>query len=90
MHFANSTDGVVWSKPPLGLVNLSRFPGLNGVGTRNNVVAGGDGTSVYYDPTGEPHFKSFGTICLPNEQGKIGSCIAGTAVSEDGFRFHDP
>ena len=42
--YANSTDGVAWRKPKLGLFDVGTVrPDLQAIGTRNNIVLEGGG-----------------------------------------------
>ena len=51
--YANSSDGIHWTKPNLGLVDIDKLPGLlgkrpelKGIGTTNNLVFAGGGVGV--------------------------------------------
>ena len=53
MLYANSSDGIHWTKPNLGLVDIDKLPGLlgkrpelKGIGTTNNLVFAGGGVGV--------------------------------------------
>ena len=90
-HYANSSDGIVWSKPALGLFNLSKVPqcsaAAKAAGTQNNIIIGGDGTGIFRDDDDRDasrRFKAFGTLC---PQG--GSCVSGVATSADGLTWND-
>jgi len=50
--YANSTDGLHWLKPKLGLFDFDKagMPALKEYGTANNVIVEGDGIGVYRDP----------------------------------------
>jgi hypothetical protein len=62
LAYANSSDGIIWTKPILGIVNISGMPCHSGhskgpcsdVGTRNNLVVVGNGIGVMRDRA-EPH-----------------------------------
>ena len=50
--YANSTDGLHWEKPNLGIFDFSKAgfgPELGKLGTANNALVEGDGIGVYYD-----------------------------------------
>ena len=71
--YANSTDGVAWHKPELGLFHLGTVrPDLQAIGTRNNIVLEGGGIGVYHDPA-EPdaarRYKAFGPGCYGRDAG---------------------
>ena len=71
--YANSTDGVAWHKPELGLFHLGTVrPDLQAIGTRNNIVLEGGGIGVYHDPA-EPdaarRYKAFGPGCYTRDEG---------------------
>ena len=81
---ANSSDGIHWSEPKLGLINVSGS-------TNNNCVVVANGLGVFRDPTeasGSPAlFKAFGGI------GKYSGRLAGhggTMISRDGLRWESP
>jgi len=65
--YANSTDGLAWQKPALGLFDLTQVrPDLASIGKANNVVLEGGGIGVYRDPSEtDPsrRFKAFGPGC---------------------------
>ena len=92
-HFANSSDGVRWTKPALGIFNLSNCRQCTAeareAGTSNNVLMTGDGLGVYLDrrePDPRARFKAFGTGCFG--PGGVEGCVAGTGLSADGLHFH--
>eukprot|EP01052_Picozoa_sp_SAG31_P020456 SAG31_NODE_1539_length_7970_cov_5.655571_5_plen_523_part_00 len=76
--FANSSDGIVWEKPKLGLYNLSQHcsvnPELCSVGTANNVVNAAQGAGIMHDPltpNASERYKAYwgssgGTAVSPN------------------------
>ena len=48
LMYANSSDGLTWEKPDLGLLNLASFSrDFKHVGTKNNVVMYGGGIGIY-------------------------------------------
>ena len=66
--YANSTDGLRWRKPDLGLFDFGAagFSDWKGLGTANNIVVEGDGVGVYYDPhdaDATRRFKAVGDAC---------------------------
>lgn len=82
MCYANSTDGYVWHKPELGLVDLG-----GAVGTKNNVVMQGGGIGVYIDQNpaaangSTRHFKAVGALKHSTSAG------GGTIESADGLHW---
>ena len=52
-HYANSSDGITWSKPPLGIFDLSTCTQCSqkarDSGTQNNMLMVGDGMGIYRD-----------------------------------------
>jgi hypothetical protein len=86
LAYANSSDGIVWDKPTLGIINLS-----SSVGAQNNLVLVGNGLGVYSDPN-EPYgsaakFKGFGQI--GKNHGKLAD-HGGTIISADGLHWNSP
>ena len=84
--YANSTDGIVWQKPDLGLVDAGALdPALKPVGRRNNIVLRGGGVGVYRDTVGAAaaagRFKAIGALGSRNLVGDD------TAVSADGLAW---
>ena len=71
--YANSTDGVAWHKPELGLFHLGTVrPDLQAIGTRNNIVLEGGGIGVYHDltePDAARRYKAFGPGCYTRDAG---------------------
>ena len=69
--YANSTDGVAWHKPELGLFHLGTVrPDLQAIGTRNNIVLEGGGIGVYHDlaePDAARRYKAFGPGCYTRD-----------------------
>ncbi len=66
--YANSTDGLTWKKPNLGIFDFGRagFPNFAHLGARNNVLVEGDGVGVYYDahePDPARRYKAIGDAC---------------------------
>ena len=81
--YANSTDGIHWEKPALGLFdfNKANMPPFADLGTQNNVIVEGDGIGVYRDPyDADPsrRYKAFGLGCWLSPtlsfQGADGAC----------------
>ena len=69
MLYANSSDGLHWEKPELGIFDFERagFPNLAHLGARNNIIVEADGVGVYFDahetdPT--RRYKAIGDTCL--------------------------
>ena len=69
-HYANSSDGIHWQKPPLGIFDLAAEPKCSAAAKRagraNNLIFGGDGDGVFYDESdanSSRRFKAFGTMC---------------------------
>jgi hypothetical protein len=57
LHFANSSDGISWTKPSLGLFDLSDSAArpwvqqrLRRIGSANNILMEGYGVGVLFDP----------------------------------------
>jgi hypothetical protein len=91
LHYANSSDGIVWSKPALGLFDLAKVPecstAAKAAGTQNNILIGGSGTGIFRDGddvNASRRFKAFGTLC-PQD----GDCVSGVATSTDGLTWKD-
>jgi hypothetical protein len=68
LQYANSTDGIHWEKPDLGIFNFGAagFPNYKKYGSANNIVVEGDGIGVYYDPHDpDPtrRYKGIGDAC---------------------------
>ena len=76
LAYANSTDGLAWSKPILGIVNLG-----GEVGTANNLVRKGNGIGVYRDPHGAAAFVGVGAL------GKGTAQDGGLITSPDGLHW---
>jgi hypothetical protein len=79
--FANSSDGITWTKPNLGM--YKPLPA-------SNIVMEGGGLGIIRDTheqNSSRRFKCFGQGCA----GEGGSCcgLEGTAVSSDGFHWTD-
>ena len=69
--FANSTDGLRWRKPKLGLYNISRIrPDLAHIGTANNIVLEGGGIGVHRDDNAPAsrRYVAFGPGCYRSGQ----------------------
>lgn len=67
--YANSSDGIVWTKPDLGLFDIGRLSsqdlkgapaGLKDIGSANNIVMAGGGVGVFKDTSAAGGFKAFG------------------------------
>lgn len=73
-HYANSSDGLHWKKPHLGIFDLATIPecsaAAKAAGKDNNILMSGDGLGIYKD-TAEPdatkRFKAFGTGCFGDD-----------------------
>ena len=92
--YANSSDGIVWEKPKLGLINLDKLPGLlstnpelKGIEGENNVVMAGGGVGVFKDPSPAGGFKAFGHLQLNLSQYVSGWGTDVTADSPDGLHW---
>ena len=87
--YANSTDGVRWEEPVLGLINVTGKGGKSG--TANNCVVVANGLGVYRDPREPPGsralFKAFGGIGVYN--GRLAN-HGGTLTSPDGLHWGSP
>jgi hypothetical protein len=83
--YANSSDGLTWEKPNLGLYDVTQVrPDLAKFGKNNNIIMKGGGLGIYKDvheKNGSRRFKCFGQGCAG---------ATGTAVSKDGFHWTDP
>ena len=98
LAYANSSDGITWTKPILGIINISGMPCHSGhtngpcsnAGTQNNLVVAGNGIGVMRDhtvPHGSPAaFKGFGQLGRPNRLMNHG----GTLISADGLHWNSP
>ena len=93
LHYATSSDGLVWTKPALGLFNLTNVPEASAsskaAGTQNNILCGGDGTGVFRDDddtNATRRFKAFGTLCVGES---TSTCVSGVATSADGLVWND-
>jgi hypothetical protein len=66
--YANSTDGIHWEKPNLGIFDFGAagFPNFAHLGTANNIIVEGDGIGIFYDPHDpDParRYKALGDAC---------------------------
>ena len=65
--YANSSDGLSWRKPALGLFDVGAVrPDLKAIGKENNIVLEGGGIGVYKDPAEKDEarrYKAFGPGC---------------------------
>ena len=88
LMFAESDDGIVWSKPALGVTNDSRTTANKTDFASNNIVLlGNDGTGVLVDehaPLAE-RYKLFGE--LEARAKHVGATTKALAVSPDGLRW---
>ena len=75
--YAESTDGINWTKPNVGAVSW------NG-STDNNVVYAGHGAPAFKDPSAPPD-QRYKLVCMDTYKGR--PCLRG-AVSADGMRFN--
>ena len=74
--FANSTDGLSWNKPKLGLFDIGTIrPDLKAIGKANNVLLEGGGIGVTRDESAPPshRYVAFGPGCYQAPNG--GSCM---------------
>ena len=91
--YANSTDGLSWTKPELGLFNFSTA-GIEGFeGTDNNVLVEAGGVGVFLDPSEtDParRFKAIGPGCWSEatlaQVSDMANCLEGDVV--DGLGVH--
>jgi hypothetical protein len=88
--FANSSDGIAWTKPHLGRYDLAAvFPALAKLGKANNIVMYGGGLGVYRDehePDAAKRFKISGGSpagCFSDDGAS--DCVVGVAASPDGI-----
>ena len=83
--YANSTDGLVWDKPDLGMFDVKEVrPDLASIGTKNNIIMKGGGLGIYkdlHDKNASRRYKCFGEGCAG---------ATGVAYSKDGLHFVDP
>ena len=50
LYYANSTDGLEWTKPDLNRYDISQgFPSLRKIGKHNNIIMYGGGLGIYHD-----------------------------------------
>ena len=64
--YANSTDGLTWQKPSLGLFDVGSVrDDLKHIGRSNNIVLEGGGVGVYRDANADPsrRYVAFGPAC---------------------------
>jgi hypothetical protein len=88
--YADSPDGLNWTKPDLGRYNLSKyFPEAKSFGKNNNIIMYGGGLGIYHDHhevDPDKRFKISGGSpagCY-NVDGSS-TCVVGTAASPDGI-----
>ena len=88
--YANSSDGIHWEKPSLGVYDLAKGaegkkPGYAAHGTKNNIVLGNsDGVGITLDTHEKDpakKFKLFGSGDID------GAKISGVATSPDGIHW---
>ena len=88
--YANSSDGIHWEKPDLGVYDLAKGaegkkPGYAALGTKNNIVLGNsDGVGITFDThenDPDKRFKLFGSGIIDGKQ------ISGVASSPDGIHW---
>lgn len=103
--YANSSDGLRWQKPELGIFDIGTIrPDLKSIGTHNNVLLVGGGIGVIRDanePNPAHRYKAFGPGCYSTTASADGGCGLtfedGTleypsedlAFSADGLRWSD-
>jgi hypothetical protein len=93
--YANSTDGLRWTKPKLGLFNLdtANIAQLKGFGKANNILVEGGGIGVYRDasePDAARRFKAIGPGCWTSPTlAKVGDgdCLDYTLAAPQTRRF---
>ena len=67
--YANSTDGLTWHKPHLGLFDVGRVrKDLKHIGKANNILLQGGGVGVWRDPRTSTYI-GFGPACYGNMSG---------------------
>ena len=85
--YANSTDGIKWEKPSLGMFDIATVrPDLKSIGKDNNVLMIGGGIGIYKDlheMNASRRYKCFGQGCGSPEN-------LGVAYSADGLTYYDP
>ena len=89
LMYANSSDGLEWTKPQLRLFNASElFPTIpRPSALENNIVMTGGGLGIYRDqhePDAAKRYKLSGgspAACFANKY----QCVSGTAASPDGI-----
>ena len=91
LQFANSTDGIQWTKPDLGRYKLTakQFPGLAHLGTHNNIIMFGGGLGMYRDlhekdPSRRMKITGGAPAGCYSANGAE-DCVTGTAASPDGI-----
>ena len=91
--YANSTDGLIWVKPSLGIFDVGTVrKDLAHIGTENNIVLIGGGIGVYRDDHEEnprARYKAFGEGCFTEEGTTMKKCSQNTAVSTNGLHWTD-
>lgn len=86
--FANSTDGLQWSKPALNLFDIGRIrPDLKSIGKRNNVLLEGGGIGVMRDAG---RYVAFGPGCYSRSSASRGCAMEwGTHKAGAGYPHED-
>lgn len=78
--YANSSDGLHWTKPKLGLFDVGRVrPDLKSIGTSNNIILAGGGIGVFEDAdaTASRRFVAFGPGCYDESASENNCNLAG-------------
>jgi hypothetical protein len=96
-EYATSSDGIKWTKPDLGMFDLSTWDRKWAkYGKHNNVIMHCEGCGIYKDihePDPQKRFKAFGGPACPFGKGGGGTdCtgpMQGTAVSPDGLWWYE-
>jgi hypothetical protein len=91
LQFANSSDGIRWTKPDLGRYTFTtkQFPGLEHLGAHNNIIMYGGGLGMFRDPNERDPSRrmkiSGGAPAGCYSADGAENCVVGTAASPDGI-----
>jgi hypothetical protein len=90
--YANSTDGITWNKPNLGIYDLQQVrTDLKSIGTDNNIVMYGGGIGIFrddFETNKSKLYKAFGPGCY-GHGGNTTCTKGGTATSPDGLKWNN-